>query len=141
MLPLAHSFSQLASTLPNDECSPEHQRELEMQMQVQQDMEYQQGYTWGSNDGEGLWPAGAEIHFGDDDFDLNSIPPIELGMPKYSEDSLLTAPVTYGQYDQDGSAQYGYAPQEDYSQHEYSQDFMSSEGMLGYDEMIAGQSF
>jgi hypothetical protein len=92
---LCHSFSQLnpSGDSPhqqlhhnnNNGCAPEQQSqtdlELQMEMQLQQDLEFA-SYSWENNS---MWQTGPEILLGDD-FDLNSIPPIELGLPKFGDD-------------------------------------------------------
>lgn len=83
---LSHDFS-LNGGLHYEPSSPtEEQLHLGLEVQLQQELDHynNNSYTWGQS--SNLWPAGSEIIIGGDDFDLNAIPPIELGIPKFGED-------------------------------------------------------
>lgn len=68
---LASSFSRLSS---------DGYEQNEQQLRAQQELEFH-AFSWENND----WPSGSEMFLGDD-FDINAIPPIELGLPKIMED-------------------------------------------------------
>lgn len=72
-----------------------------LEVQFQHELEQYNPYTWGQS--SSLWPAGSEIIIGGDDFDLSAIPPIELGMPKYSDEMQMggessDSPYASGEY-------------------------------------------
>lgn len=58
--------------------------DLQLQMQIQQELAV---FTW---DGSSVWSSEPSI-LHEDDFDINAIPPIELGVPKYVENVHIPA--------------------------------------------------
>ncbi|KAK7027446.1 slightly ste11-like protein [Paramarasmius palmivorus] len=72
------AFSQLGQQcIPPDTCSPEmHQEQEFMPMEMQGDIGYS-SYSW---DNSSMW-HGESAMLASGDFDINSIPPIELGFP------------------------------------------------------------
>lgn len=132
---LAHQFSQLSASGDSSHnqhsrgcgSEPQTQAELDLQVEMQLQQEYA-SYSWETNS---LWPTGPEMLMGDD-FDLNSIPPIELGvpMPKYSEDMGMgeSSHALYG-------PEFGHGLE---GQFEESQNL---DGLLGFDQMMAGHGF
>lgn len=126
---MSHSFSQLSTSNDSQYCDSEPQRhELDLQMEMQLQQDYA-SYSWQTNS---MWPSNTELLLGDD-FDLSAIPPIELGMPKYSEVDMLRAPAHGVEYAHDYS-------QIMEAQH-YSDDSQSLDGLLGFDQMMAEHGF
>jgi len=132
---LCHSFSQLNpsgdSTLG---CAPDAQTQaeidLQMEMQLQQDIDFS-SYSW--DDNTTMWQTGAEVLLGDD-FDLNLIPPIELGLPKFGDDMSLVdaSPVNLSDYQEYGQPMEG-------TQFQY--EGQNLDGLLGFKEILAGHGF
>jgi hypothetical protein len=116
---LAHSFSRLSS-------GDEYAEQNEQQLQIQQDLEFQ-AFSWENNT---IWPSGAEILLGDD-FDINSIPPIELGLSKTGEDS--GAQLAGAEYEQE----FGQILDESQFHHERQH----VDGLYNFEEMMAGHGF
>ena len=90
-------------------------------------------YSWGNNGS--LW--GSESILLRDDFDLNSIPPIEpmeLGVPKYTENLALAAPNTSG-------FEFGNDFSDALQGQQYLDDSQNLGGLLGFDELMAGHGF
>jgi hypothetical protein len=97
-----------------------------MEMQMQQEFA---AYSWGNNGS--LW--GSESILLRDDFDLNSIPPIELGVPKYTENLTMAVPNASGlEFGQEFSDSLG---------QQYLDDAQNLGGLLGFDELMAGHGF
>ena len=117
--------------VPSDPCSTDAQAQaeidLQMEMQIQQEFA---AYSWGNNGS--LW--GSESVLLRDDFDLNSIPPIELGVPKYAENLTLAAPNT-------SELEFGHEFSRALEGQQYLDDSQNLEGLLGFDEMMANHSF
>ena len=86
---LSAAFPQLSisdfSQFPNVGCvpasQPQTEEELQAELQLQHDL--YSSFSWEHNS---IWPSGGEILLGED-FDLNAIPPIEIGLPKFGEDA------------------------------------------------------
>jgi hypothetical protein len=95
-----------------------------MEMQMQQEFA---AYSWGNNGS--LW--GSESILLRDDFDLNSIPPIELGVPKYTESLTLAAPNALG-------LEFGHEFSDALQRQQYLDDSRDLGGLLGFDELMAG---
>jgi len=98
-----------------------------MEMQMQQEFA---AYSWGNNGS--LW--GSESILLRDDFDLNSIPPIELGVPKYTENLTLATPNTSG-------LEFGHDFSDALQGQQYLDDSQNLGGLLGFDELMAGHGF
>jgi hypothetical protein len=98
-----------------------------MEMQMQQEFA---AYSWGNNGS--LW--GSESILLRDDFDLNSIPPIELGVPKYTESLTLAAPNASG-------LEFGHEFTDALQGQQYLDDSQDLGGLLGFDELMAGHGF
>jgi hypothetical protein len=130
---LAHSFSRLSS---GDEYAahgtnacptePQLQPDHAQQLQMQQDLEFS-AYSWENN---ALWPSGTEMLLGDD-FDLNAIPPIELGLPKYGEDMGAHA----------SGADYGHEFSQALDGSQFHPDRQHLDSLYGFEEMMAGHGF
>lgn len=121
---LTQSFAHLsASDSSSSNAAGPTQAELDLQMEMQLQQEFA-AYNWESTS---VWPSGTEMLLGDD-FDLNSIPPIELGMPKFSAPNVMG--LGFGGEGDAAAAEYG---QIDGSQH--------LEGLLEFDEMMTGHGF
>lgn len=126
------------------------QQQLDLQMEMQMQQEYAQ-YSWETNGA--LWSAGTEMLLGDD-FDLGAIPPIELGVPKYTDDGLK-----YGgemKYGDEYGDELKYGDDLKYGEdlplnegidfgHEFSQALNEEprhlDGLLAFDQMMAGHGF
>jgi hypothetical protein len=116
-----------------DPCSLDAQAQAEMDLQMEMQMQQEfAAYSWGSNGS--LW--GSESVLLRDDFDLNSIPPIELGMPKYTENLTLATPHTSGlEFGNEFNHMEG-------GQQHYLDDSQNLGGLLGFDDMmITGHGF
>ena len=99
--------------------------ELQLEMQMQQEFA---AYNWESSN---LWPSESSVLLGDD-FDINAIRPVELGMPKYTENIALAAPNAHNlEFGQEFTHALEGAP--------YPDD--SHMGLLNFDDMMAGHSF
>jgi hypothetical protein len=99
--------------------------DLQMEMQMQQEFA---AYSWESNN---LWSS-ESVLLGDD-FDINAIRPVELGVPKYTENMALAGPHS-------SHLEFGHEfvhALEGVQYHDESQNL----GLLGFDEMMAGHGF
>jgi hypothetical protein len=114
---LSGSFSRLGS----DEYAQSEQ--TEQQIQMQQELEFH-AFSWENN---AIWPAGTEMLLGDD-FDINAIPPIELGLPKINEDTSAQG----AEYEQE----FGQALDES-----HFHDRQSVDGLYNFDDMLVGHGF
>lgn len=136
---LTESFSHLTAGSPQqqhhraDGCGSELQSQaeldLQMEMQYQQDLQFA-SYSWETGS---VWAnAGSEMLLGDD-FDLSAIPPIELGIPKFSDELEASGA---------GMSEFGH---HEYNQtiegHHYHDDGQNIDGLLAFDEMMAGHGF
>lgn len=78
---LANSFAQLTtcnSTVKVDDIDANPDMELEVRLQP--DLDNFDPYAWINS--SGLWPTSAEVVIGGDDFDLDTIPAADFGIPK-----------------------------------------------------------
>lgn len=128
---LSQSFSRLTTSNEPSQPEPRSQAELDLQMEMQLQQEYAQ-YSWETNQ---LWSnTNTDLLLGDD-FDLSAIPPIELGVPKYQEQPQMQMGngMEYGQ-------EYGQEYSQEYAQPMQGHHF-SEEGVLAFDEMMAGHGF
>lgn len=123
--------------VPSDPCNNNNNVDAQAQAEIDLQMEMQQEFaacSWGnSSEHQSLWdPESVLLR---DDFDLNSIPPVELGMPKYTENLTLAGPNTCG-------LEFGH----EFSQHvlegqQYLDDSQNLGDFLGFDEMMTGHGF
>jgi hypothetical protein len=118
---------------------PQTQADLELQTELQLQQDLYSSYSWENNS---IWPAnsGNEMLLGED-FDLNAIPPIELGLPKFGEDmTVVDAPVPQGSVDymQDFTHGMDVAQQQ---QQQYHNDGQNVDGMFGFDEMMSRHGY
>ena len=117
--------------MPSDPCGVDAQARAEIDLQLEMQMQQAfAAYSWGN--GGSLW--GSDSVLLRDDFDLNSIPPIELGVPKYTENLTLAAPNTSG-------LEFGHEFSHALEGQQYLDDSQNLGGLLGFDEMMAGQGF
>jgi len=127
---LSH-FSQLSAhdSSQHPGCGPEPQsqaeRDLQMEMQLQQ--EYA-SYSWETN----MWPGNTDLLLGND-FDLGAIPPIELGLPKLGENMMMC--------ESSGTLEFGHEFSQALEGHHYVEDGQNLDGLLGFDDMMAGHGF
>jgi hypothetical protein len=114
----------------NNSADAQAQAEIDLQVEMQMQQEFA-ACSWGTttNNDRSLW--GSESVLLRDDFDLNSIPPIELVMPKYTENLTLAAPVTSG-------LEFG---NEFLEGQQYLDDSQNLGDLLGFDEIMAGHGF
>ncbi|KAG6827398.1 hypothetical protein H0H92_011949 [Tricholoma furcatifolium] len=84
------AYTQLS---PTEHGSPV---DLDLQMEMQLQQEYAQ-FNWSSNNDS--WHGESDLLVGDD-FDLNAIPPIELGMPKPVDIPMLADGMEYASQSQ-----------------------------------------
>ncbi|KAG6907619.1 hypothetical protein DXG01_008196 [Tephrocybe rancida] len=124
MLPHHHGFSPLS----NEDSLPEpgSQADIDLQIEMQLQQEYAQ-FSWATADS---WQNNSELLLGND-FDLNAIPPIELGVAKCSEPMQM----------HNNKMEYGSQTQcsQEYSSMEPSH--YSEQGMMAFDQMMAGHGF
>ena len=114
-----------------DPCSVDAQAQAEINLQMEMQMQQEfAAFSWG-NSGS-LW--GSESVLLRDDFDLNSIPPIELGVPKYTENLTLATPNASG-------LEFGHEFSQALEAQQYVDDSQNLGGLLGFDEMMAGHGF
>jgi hypothetical protein len=101
------------------------QAQAEMDLQVQMQQEFPD-FTWPN------WSSESSI-FAQDDFDINAIPPIELGVPKYVESVHM--PGAPGLDCTNGSGL-------DFGQEYPNTHFEDSQNALfGFEEMMTGHGF
>jgi len=86
-----------------------------------------------------MWPSNSDMLLGDD-FDLNSIPPIELGLPKFGEDMSLRE-IAAASSSAMGPTGYEHGFGQGLEDTQYHDDSQGLNGMLGFDEMMAGHGF
>jgi hypothetical protein len=133
------SFTQLSTSdfgqLPNVGCgapTPASQlltdEELQTDLQLQQDL--YSSFSWESNS---IWPSGGEMLLGDD-FDLNAIPPIELGLPKYGDDMMMNM-ATPVPSTTDFGHEFVHGMEMTQQYHDENQNV---DGLYGFDEMMHG---
>ncbi|PPQ70211.1 hypothetical protein CVT26_014468 [Gymnopilus dilepis] len=133
--PLAGPYTPTSSLLPQNytqlsaDASLEAQAQAEMELQLEMQMQQEfAAYNWESSN---LWPSESSVLLGDD-FDINAIRPVELGMPKYTENIALAAPNAHNlEFGQEFTHALEGAP--------YPDD--SHMGLLNFDDMMAGHSF
>ncbi|KAG6844502.1 hypothetical protein H0H87_006388 [Tephrocybe sp. NHM501043] len=118
---LPHGFSQ-----SGDESYPEpSQDEIDLQMEMQLQQEYAQ-FSWQTAD---AWQGHSELL--GNDFDLNAIPPIELGRSKCLDSmQVLGNETEYGSQGQCG---------QEFSSMESNH--FTEQGILAFDQMMAGHGF
>jgi hypothetical protein len=95
-----------------------------MEMQLQQ--EYA-AYSWETN----MWPSNSELLLGND-FDLGAIPPIELGIPKFSGELAV---------EHSGTLEFGHEFSQALEGHPFPDDGQNLDGLLGFDDIMAGHGF
>ena len=130
MYPLEHG-NAFGSHLPPD-ASLEAQAQAEMNLQA--DMQMQQefaAFTWDSGS---LWANEPAVLL-TDDFDINAIPPIDIGIPKYTENLAITPHGAPG-------LDFGH----DFVHALEGRPFPDDDGghgmnLIGFDEMMAGHGF
>jgi len=85
-------------------------------------------FAWGTEPSPSVWDNSPDstVMFSGDDFDVNAIPPIQLGMSnlKFSGELPSADYVEYGQQLQNTSDQY-----------------IDDHQIMGFDDMITGHSF
>lgn len=136
------AFSQLGQQgIPSNACSPEmHQEQEFMPMEMHGDIGYPT-YSWDNNS---MW-HGESAMLTSGDFDINSIPPIELGYSKYHTQEVEPSTAEFDhEYSQESYIDYAPEYTHEYSQ-EYSQPQHDSsqgvDGLMSFDGIISGQSF
>jgi len=128
---LSQNYTHLA---PDASLEAQAQAEMDLQMEMQMQQEFA-NFTWGGgaacNGGNSMWPNEPSVLLGDD-FDINAIPPLELGVPKYTENMAMAAP--------NSSLEFGQEFVNALEGRQYH-DEGSNMGLLGFDEMMAGHNF
>jgi hypothetical protein len=120
-------FSQFTTTSGDPALDAQAQAEIDLQLQMQMQQEFA-NFTW---DSTSVWSSEPSILL-EDDFDINAIPPIELGVPKYVEN--IHIPI---------------APDVTNSGLEFRHDFTHyngenqnvDAGLVGFEEIMAGHSY
>jgi hypothetical protein len=69
-----------------------------------------------------------------DDFDINAIPPIEIGIPKYSDNMGLSADSAAG-------LDFGHDFTQALEGSPFTDDSQNLDSLLGFDEIMAGHGF
>jgi len=128
----SHSYPQLSSC-GDAALDAQAQAEMDLQMEMQMQQEFA-AFSWGENNS--MWNSEPSVLLGDD-FDINAIPPIELGVPKYTESLTLAAPNSSGL---EFGQEYAHAL-ESRQYHDESQSHHNMNGLIGFDEMMAGHGF
>jgi hypothetical protein len=121
---ISHAFSQLSTSNDSPYEPQSHELDLQMEMQLQQDYA---SYSWQTN---AMWPSNTELLLSDD-FDLSAIPPIELGMPKYSEVDMLREPSSVAEFNEYSQAMEAH----------HNSENQGINGLLGFDQLMAGHGF
>jgi len=112
--------------VPSDPCNADAQAQAEIVLQMEMQQEFA-AYSWGN-----IW--GSESMLLRDDFDLNSIPPIELGAPKYTENLTLAAPDTSG-------LEFGHEFTHALDSQLFLDESQNLGGLLGFDEIMTAHGF
>ncbi|KAF8196130.1 hypothetical protein BJ912DRAFT_956419 [Pholiota molesta] len=123
--PTSMFLPQNTYTLPVDnslEAQAQAEMELHANMQMQQEFA---AFTW---DSASLWSSEPAVLL-TDDFDINAIPPLELGIPKYTENVAVA-------HNQSG-LEFGQEFMSALECRQYSDDGHNM-GLIGFDEMMAG---
>lgn len=79
-----------------------------------------------------MWPGNSELLLGND-FDLGAIPPIELGVPKLGDNMVMCESA--------GSLEFGHEFSQALEGHHYAEEGQNLDGLLGFDDMMAGHGF
>ncbi|PPQ70612.1 hypothetical protein CVT24_000685 [Panaeolus cyanescens] len=103
------------------------QAEMELQMEMQMQAEFA-NFQWGGSAND-LWGNEPSVLMGDD-FDIHAIPPIELGIPKYTESMALAGPT---------ALEFGQEFTQALEARQFSDE--SQRGLIAFDEMMAGHVF
>jgi len=118
-----NDFAQLTSS-GDAALDAQAQAEINLQIHMQMQQEFA-NFNW---DSTSVWSSEPTILL-EDDFDINAIPPIELGMPKY---------VDHAQTDVSHHHHHGL---------EFGQGFVPAQygykdgGLIAFEEMMAGHTF
>jgi hypothetical protein len=121
----SNDFAQLTSS-GDAALDAQAQAEINLQIHMQMQQEFA-NFNW---DSTSVWSSEPTILL-EDDFDINAIPPIELGMPKYIDhahapDVSNHHGLEFGQgFAHAAAAQYGY----------------KDGGLIAFEEMMAGHTF
>ena len=138
--PSSAPYTPVSATLLTENYIPsdldaQAQAEIDLQMEMQMQQEFA-AFSWANNNTSSsnnnsnhLW--GSDSVLLRDDFDLNSIPPIELGVPKYTENLTLAVPNASGL-----EFAHEFSQQQQQQQH-----YLDDCQLLGFDEMMAGHGF
>jgi hypothetical protein len=134
---LMSSFSQLCTSdfnqLASGGCmaAPQSQSDVDLQTDLQLQQDLFSSFSWEQNS---IWPSGGEVLLGDD-FDLNAIPPIELGLPKFGEDT--TTSMTVGVPSQ-LSPEFAHDYVHGMEMAQFQDERQKVDGLYGFDEMMHG---
>ncbi|KAF8156077.1 hypothetical protein B0H34DRAFT_783649 [Crassisporium funariophilum] len=112
----------------SDDVNAQAQEESDRQAHMQIQEEFA-AYNWSDNS---VWSSDSMIQ--SDDFDLSAIPPIELGVPKYTESLTLAAPNASG-------LEFGQEFVHALEGHQYHDEHQNVGGYLAFDEMMLGHAF
>lgn len=104
------------------EAQAQAEMELHANMQMQQEFA---AFTWDSGS---LWSSEPAVLL-TDDFDINAIPPLELGIPKYTENVAVAHNQSGLEFGQEFVSALEYR--------QYSDDGQNT-GLIGWDDMMAG---
>lgn len=126
----SHPYSQISSC-GDAALDAQAQAEMELQMEMQMQQEFA-AFSWGENNS--MWNSEPSVLLGDD-FDINAIPPIELGVPKYTENLSLAAPNSSGL---EFGQEFAHALE---GRHYHDESSQNMNGLIAFDEMMAGHNF
>jgi len=132
----AFAFNGLSSNVGVSDTQAQAEMDLQMQMSPSFDFS---GYSWSTT----AWQDETNVGLLHSDFDLNSVPSLEIGGPKYAGEYAtspqIIAPDEYSQeyqYPSEFMAEY----QPDYVQFEHGQYFegqhSTESSLLGYDDVM-----
>lgn len=133
---LANSFAQLAMPSNSEQAQIEnsHTSDAPLALNLAPDFQFSQHtdlshFNWESNN---LWASSGDALLTNDDFDLRAIPPIELELPKCSEDVSFSAAsgLAFGQ-------DFAHALEAQ----RFEQDGRHLDNLLMFEEMMAGHGF
>lgn len=142
-----HPRSAFDLSIPNITCFPDAQMQAELDMQMQMSPAFDfSGYSWPVNS---VWQE--DVGMLHNDFDLSSIPVLEIGGPKYvDEPCYMPSPenLAMGEFAQEYQQEYSSEYSPEYRQEyiplehgQYLEGHQSTESsLLGFDNMMSPQA-
>lgn len=126
-------------------CASDLDLHLGIQLQqLQQDLDQIDIGSFSWADPNALWATSGELQMTNEDFDLNSIPPVQFGFGKSAEDSsssmMIDFSSSYDQYNMHEQHEHQQATATTMAAHHHQHQFLD-EVTLNFDDMMAGQCF